>query len=204
MIVAVPATTAVNVTEHVPDVNVQLAPTVPTAVLDEVKLTLPPGTLCAFVVSATATAHVEVAPGLIMLGLHVTLVEVLSFADFVTVTVAAELVLVLCVPSPPYAAVTEPVPAVTPVNVTKQLPDDRVHVVALNAPPVVPAVRVNVTVPVGKFVGVVVSVTVAVTLAEQLVAPIAMLQLTFGTVVEVLSLTVLVTVTVAATLLLVL
>jgi hypothetical protein len=42
-------------------------------------------------------------------------------------------------------------------------------------------------VPVGVLAAVVVSVTVAVTLAVQLVAPRAMLQLTFGTVVEVLS-----------------
>ena len=150
----------------------------------------------------------EAPPGLIEPGLQATLVEVLSLADLVTVTDAGELVLVLCVPSPPYMAVTEPEPAIVPVNMTEQLVTPavvaRVQVVALNAPPVLPGVKVNVTVPVGEFVGVVVSETVAVTLALQLVAPTAMLQLTFGTVVDVLSLAVLVTVTVAEGLLLVL
>ena len=64
---------------------------------------------------------------------------------------------------------------------------DSVQVVALRLPPVVPGVRVKVTVPVGAFEAVVVSATVAVTLAVQLLAPRPMLQLTFGTVVEVLS-----------------
>lgn len=74
--------------------------------------------------------------------------------------------------------------------------------VALKEPPVVPAVRVNVTAPVAIFDAVVVSVTVAVTVAEQLVPPRAMLQLTLPTLVEVLSLPVTVTVTVAAPLVL--
>ena len=81
---------------------------------------------------------------------------------------------------------------------------DRVQVVALRLPPVVPAVRVNVTVPEGALEGVVVSATVAVTLAAQLAVPRAMLQLTFGTVVVVESFEEVVTVTVAAVLLLVL
>lgn len=105
-------------------------------------------------------------------------------------------------------AVTEPDPAVVPVNMTEQLvvPDvvDSVHVVELRLPPVVPAVSVNVTVPVGVFEAVVVSVTVAVTLAVQLVPPSAMLQLTFPTLVEVLSLLDFVTVIVAEELVLVL
>ena len=105
-------------------------------------------------------------------------------------------------------AVTEPDPAVVPVNVTEQLVTlavvDKAQVLEIRLPPVVPAVRVNATVPDGALDGVVVSATVAVTLAVQLVAPSAMLQLTFGTVVEVLSLPVAVTVTVAAALLLVL
>jgi hypothetical protein len=75
-----------------------------------------------------------------------------------------------------------------PVNVTEQLPeDDKVQLLALKVPPVVPAVRVNVTVPLGLFAAVVISVTVAVTLAIQLVAPRAMLQLTFPTLADVLS-----------------
>jgi hypothetical protein len=90
------------------------------------------------------------------------------------------------------------------VNVTEQLPAESVHVVALNEPPVVPAVKVKVTVPVGTFVDVVVSATVAVTEAVQLVPPNGTVQLTVGTDVEVLSLAVADTVTVAAELALVL
>jgi hypothetical protein len=74
---------------------------------------------------------------------------------------------------------------------TEQLvtPDvvDNMQVGELRVPPVVPGVRVNVTVPVGVLKGLVASATVAVTLAVQLVAPRAMLQLTFPTLVEVLS-----------------
>jgi hypothetical protein len=57
---------------------------------------------------------------------------------------------------------------------------------ALNEPPV--KVSVKVTVPVGAFAGVVISATVAVTLAVQLVAGGTMVQVTFGTLVDVLSL----------------
>src|SRR5437667_9316718 len=103
---------------------------------------------------------------------------------------------------------TDPEPAVVPVKVTEQLvtPDvvDKLQVGELREPPVVPAVSVNVTVPVGALEAVVVSATVAVTDAAQLVAPNAMLQLTFPTLVEVLSLPVAVTVTVAGELVLVL
>jgi len=77
------------------------------------------------------------------------------------------------------------------VNVTEQLvtPDvvDRVQVGELRLPPVVPAVNVNVTVPVAAFEAAVVSTTVAVTDAVQLVPPSAILQLTAPTLVEVLS-----------------
>ena len=96
-------------------------------------------------------------------------------------------------------------PAVVPVNVTEQLPaEDNTQVLALNDPPVVPGVNVKVTEPVGVFEAVVVSVTVAVTVAVQLVAPSAILQLTLPILVEVLSLPVTVTETVAAELVLVL
>ena len=99
-------------------------------------------------------------------------------------------------------AVTEPEPADVPVNMTEQLvtPDtvERVQVGELREPPVLPAVSVKVTVPVGTFEAVVVSATVAVTDAAQLVLHRAMLQFTFGTVVEVLSFTVKVTITTVA------
>ena len=84
---------------------------------------------------------------------------------------------------------TEPEPPVVPVKVTEQVvtPDavERVQVSELREPPVVPADRVKVTVPVGEFDGVVVSGTVAVIVAVQLAPPSAMLQLASGTVVVV-------------------
>jgi len=101
--------------------------------------------------------------------------------------------------------VIEPVPPVVPVNVTEQLPAvDNMQLLALKEPPVVPGVKVKVTVPVGVFAAVVVSVTVAVTLTVQLVALNAMLQLTLPTLVDVLSFDETVTLTVAAALVLVL
>jgi hypothetical protein len=94
------------------------------------------------------------------------------------------------------------------VKVTEQLvtPDvvDKLQVLELKLPPVVPGVNVKVTVPVGEFEAVVVSATVATTDAVQLLAPSAMLQLTLPTLVDVLSLPVAVTVTVADALVLVL
>ena len=106
------------------------------------------------------------------------------------------------------AAVMEPDPAVVPVNMTEQLVTpatvDRLQVLELRLPPVVPAVSVNVTVPVAALEGVVVSATVAMTEAVQLLAPKAILQLTFPTLVDVLSLPVEVTVTVTTALVLVL
>lgn len=86
---------------------------------------------------------------------------------------------------------TEPDPAVVPVNVTKQLVTadtvESEQVVELRLPPVVPAVNVKVTMPDGALDAVVVSVTVAVTEAVQFVPPSAILQLTLPTVVEVVS-----------------
>lgn len=103
---------------------------------------------------------------------------------------------------------TDPEPADVPVNMTEQLvtPDvvDKTHEAADKLPPVLPAVKLKVTVPVGALVAVVVSVTVAVTEALQLLSPNGMLQLTGPTEVEVLSLPVAVTVIVAAELVLVL
>src|SRR2546428_7677317 len=88
-------------------------------------------------------------------------------------------------------AVTEPEPADVPVNMTEQLvtPDtvERVQVGELREPPVLPAVSVKVTVPVGTFEAVGVSATGAVTDAAQLVLPRGMFQFTFGTDVEGLS-----------------
>jgi hypothetical protein len=88
-------------------------------------------------------------------------------------------------------AVTDPEPPVVPVNVTEQLVTaavvDKIQVAELKVPPVVPAVNVRVTVPVGEFEAVAVLTTVAITEAVQLEPPNAILQLIFPTLVEVLS-----------------
>jgi hypothetical protein len=85
--------------------------------------------------------------------------------------------------------VIEPVPPVVPVNVTEQLVTpavvNKLQVSATSEPPVVPAVSMKVTIPVGALEAVVVSTTAAVTEAVQLVPPNGMLQLTFGTLVDV-------------------
>lgn len=88
-------------------------------------------------------------------------------------------------------------PGVVAVNVTEQLLKDNMQVFPLSEPPVLPAVRANVTKPIGTLVEVVMSTTVAVTAAEQLAAPDGMLQLTFETAIDVASLGVAVTMTVA-------
>ena len=72
----------------------QLAPTAPTVVSEDVKLTLPDGTFAALVVSVTETVQVEVEPMLMDAGEQDTAVEVLSRDVTVTVIVAAVLVLV--------------------------------------------------------------------------------------------------------------
>jgi hypothetical protein len=78
--VAVPEATPVKVTEQLPAVNIQLAPTVPTAVFDDVKLTEPVGVFAAFVVSITVAIQVVVPPTAIVVGgvPQTTAVEVLS------------------------------------------------------------------------------------------------------------------------------
>lgn len=93
-----------------------------------------------------------------------------------------------------------------PVKVTEQLVTpavvERLHDVADRLPLVVPTVSAKLTEPVGAFAAVVVSTTVAVTEAVQLDPPSAIVQLTLGTFVVVLSLAVEDTVTVAAVLVL--
>ena len=83
MTVAVPAATPVKVTEQLPAVdNIQLAPTVPTALLDDVKVTIPVGVLVGVVVSVTVPLQLVVPPGTIVGGAvpQATLVDVLSLA----------------------------------------------------------------------------------------------------------------------------
>ncbi len=76
--VAVPGATPVKIALQVPPLKVQLAATVPTAVLDEVNVTVPVGVLAGVVVSATVAAHVEVPPMLMEARLQTTVVDVLS------------------------------------------------------------------------------------------------------------------------------
>jgi hypothetical protein len=98
---AVPTATPVKATLHIPEERMQVALTVPTAVFDDEKVTVPEGVLDPVVVSRTAAVQVEVALGRIELGLQAIVVAVLSLPVTVTVTVAAALVLALCVESPP-------------------------------------------------------------------------------------------------------
>jgi hypothetical protein len=81
--VAVPTATPVKVTEQLvtPAVvdKVQLAPTVPTEVFDDVNITEPVGVFAAFVVSVTVAVQLEIPPTEIELGLQRTAVAVLSF-----------------------------------------------------------------------------------------------------------------------------
>src|SRR5947208_3441268 len=103
---------------------------------------------------------------------------------------------------------TDPEPAVVPVKVTEQLVIpyvvDKLQVGEITKLFPYTTLFRSVTVPVGALEAVVVSATVAVTEAIQLVPPNAILQLTFPTLVDVLSFDETVTVTVAAELVLVL
>ena len=78
--VAVPVATLVKSAVHLPADSEQLADTVPTPGFDDAKLTVPVGTFEAVVVSGTDAVQLEVPPMAIVLGLHVILEDVLSFA----------------------------------------------------------------------------------------------------------------------------
>lgn len=67
-----------NETLQLPPTSEQLAAAVPTAVFDEVKLTVPDGILAEVVVSETVAVHDEVAPIAMLAGAHDTDVDVLS------------------------------------------------------------------------------------------------------------------------------
>ena len=72
------------------------------------------------------------------------------------------------------------------MKITEQLPDIKMQLGALNEPPVVPAVNMKLTVPVGVLAGVVVSATVTV----QVLVPVGTIVLGLQTTtVEVLSFT---------------
>jgi hypothetical protein len=85
--VAEPGATPLNVTMQVPDTSVQLAPTVPTVVSDDVKVTVPVGVFEGVVVSETVAVQVEVPPMPMLVDAQDTTVEVLSKAAADTVIV---------------------------------------------------------------------------------------------------------------------
>ena len=88
--VAVPGLTPVKAAVQLPPDKMQLAATVPTAVFEDTKVTLPVAVREAVVVSVTVAVHVEIPPMLIEARLQLTVVDVLPTV-LVTVTVAAEL-----------------------------------------------------------------------------------------------------------------
>src|SRR2546426_8525381 len=165
---------------QLPEHKVQLALTVPTAVLDDTKLTEPVGVFAALVVSVTVAVQVEVPPTRILFGLQTTPVEVLSL--FTVIMFEAVGPLPLWFASPLYVPLTVAVPADTPVKVTVQVPDTpRVQLA-----PTVPTATlddVKLTVPVAILEAVVVSVTVAV----HVDAPPMLIGVVHETAVEVLS-----------------
>jgi hypothetical protein len=160
---AVPRATPVNVTEQLPDTRTQLAPTVPTGVSDETKLTAPVGVFAAFVISVTVAAQIEVPPMLIEAGLQNTAVDVLSIATVIVLDVPE---LLLKFESPEYVPVTAALPEETPVKLTEQLAAPGVSVGnSVQLVPTVPTAvfdDVKLTVPVGVF-----DETVLVTLTVQ-------------------------------------
>lgn len=85
--VADPGATPVNETVQLPPIRVQLASTVPTLVLEEMKLTVPDGMFAEVVVSETVAVQVETAPMLIVAGTQDTDTEVLSNTAVLTVIV---------------------------------------------------------------------------------------------------------------------
>ena len=135
---------AVKVTEQLPDTRAHVVELNEPAGPVSVNVTVPVGVVAVpGEVSVTVAVHDEAWP--ITTGLvQTTVVEV---ARRFTVTLAAALVLVLWVVSPPYAPVIRAVPVAVAVKVTEQLPDTRAQVVELNEP--AGPVSVNVTVPVG-------------------------------------------------------
>ena len=141
---AVPMAVAVKVTEQLPETNAHVVELNEPAGPVSVNVTVPVGVVAVpGEVSVTVAVHDEAWP--ITTGLvQTTVVEV---ARRFTVTLAAALVLVLWVVSPPYAPVIRAVPVAVAVKVTEQLPDTRAQVVELNEP--AGPVSVNVTVPVG-------------------------------------------------------
>jgi hypothetical protein len=155
---AVPIVDAEKVTEQLPETRVHGLPTNDPVTPTWLRVTVPAGVeVVPGELSATVAVHVVLWPVVTLEGEQFTAVVV---ARRFTVTLAAALVLVLWVVSPPYAPVINAVPVAVGVNATEQLPDDRVQVVELNEP--AGPVSANVTAPVGTVGPADVSVTVAV------------------------------------------
>ena len=76
--VAVPGLTPVKAAVQLPPDKMQLAATVPTAVFEDTKVTLPVAVREAVVVSVTVAVHVEIPPMLIEARLQLTAVDVPS------------------------------------------------------------------------------------------------------------------------------
>lgn len=85
--VAEPGETPVKDTLQLPLTRGQLAPTVPTELAEDVKVTVPVGVFAALVVSVTVAVQVEVPPMLMLAGAHETEVDVLSSGAGVTLIV---------------------------------------------------------------------------------------------------------------------
>ncbi len=158
MIVAVPVVVAVKVTEQLPEARVQLlelnAPAGPVSL----NVTLPVGVIIV-PGEVSDTVAVQDEAWFTTTGLEQT--RAVEVVRGFTVILAAALTLPPWDESPPYVPVTSTFPVAVGVNVTEQLPDDRVQVFELNEP--AGPVLANVTVPVGVVGEIVdVSLTVAV------------------------------------------
>ncbi len=181
--VADPGATPVNMTEQLPDTNVQLASTVPTEVSEDAKLTMPDGVLAGLVVSDTVTVQVEAPSTLIEAGAQETTVDVLSSWAALTVILAEVPELPLRDESPSYVPVTVKEPGATPVIVIVHVLPDSVQLASTVPIPLSEDERV--TLPDGTFAAFVVSATVTV---QDAVRPIVT-ELAQTTLVEVSSLT---------------
>lgn len=84
--VKLPAVTPVMVIVQVPPVKVQLASTVPIAVLDDENVTLPVGVFDGLVMSVTVTEHEPVRPA-VTDAAHDTTVEVSSLTTVIALDV---------------------------------------------------------------------------------------------------------------------
>jgi len=158
VIVAVPVAIAVKVTEQLPETRVQVAELKDPAAPVSVKLTLPVGDIT---VPGEVSDTIAVQDEAWFTTTGLEQFKAVEVVRGFTVILTAALVLPPWDESPPYVPVTNAFPVAVGVNVTEQLPDDRVQVFELNEP--AGPVSANVTVPVGVIGEIVdVSLTVAV------------------------------------------